>query len=396
MKKLQGSLTVEAAVVLPIFLMAILSVVYIIKIMFIHESIQYALSETANEMATYAYLLEKTELLNAEQDIYQTALGKAGNAKDNLDTMIQHSKYLYSTLEGARTYVRTHALKPSNGYEDMEGKSSLGAYIKGYTEHAKHIKDNVFLQAITAYDSINHIITSTETLLHQMESTLMNQCLVEGIEVTNNVVGTKMAEVFMNQYLSEEQLDKWFIIGGKKGLDFKRSRFMLADEDIDLIVYYDLAIPIPVPGLKKIAMLQRVKVRGFTGNGNSEQVYVKPEGIASRSSEGEDERIVYVVEGRSVYHFYRRCVQKISYPMDYVPERHQSKLCDRCSKGIDKDTLLTVYHIPSEKGTNGYHVKPLCSTHYSQKVSAIKLSDVGDRTPCKGQCVQIREALNKK
>ncbi len=56
-----------------------------------------------------------------------------------------------------------------------------------------------------------------------------------------------MAELFMEQYISEEQLDKWFVIGGRKGLDYKRSRFMLADDDIDLIVYYDLSIPIPFP-----------------------------------------------------------------------------------------------------------------------------------------------------
>ncbi len=393
MKKLKGSLTVEAAIVLPMFLMAILSVVYIVKIIFIHESIQYALSETANEMATYAYLLEKTEILNAEQEIYHTAMEKVSQTSGHADNISQYSESFYKTIEGARSYGKTQRMKPSKSFEDMKENASLGEYIKAYIEHAKDIKDTMFIQAETAFYSINEIITSTEVILNSMESTLINACLAEGMEVTNNFVGTKMAELFMEQYISEEQLDKWFVIGGRKGLDYKRSRFMLADDDIDLIVYYDLSIPIPFPVIDKIPIMQRVKVRGFTGNGNSDQVYVKPEAVSN--DEGKDERIVYVVEGRTVYHLYRRCVQKISYPLDYVPKLHKSRLCKTCSKRVDISTIQTVYHIPSEKDTNGYHVIPFCSTHYSKKVYEITLNEVGEKLVCE-KCAGLKEDLVKK
>ncbi|MCX7658648.1 MAG: pilus assembly protein, partial [Oscillospiraceae bacterium] len=45
----KGSLTVEAAIVMPLFFCVIVSVVFFIKAIHAHEVLQYALDRTANE-----------------------------------------------------------------------------------------------------------------------------------------------------------------------------------------------------------------------------------------------------------------------------------------------------------------------------------------------------------
>lgn len=56
MKKETGSLSVEAALTFPFFIMLIIFCVFIGKIVYTHEKIQYALDETTSELASYSYL----------------------------------------------------------------------------------------------------------------------------------------------------------------------------------------------------------------------------------------------------------------------------------------------------------------------------------------------------
>jgi len=50
-----GSLTVEAALVLPIFLFAIIAILYLIQIIYAYETLQQSLVNTAKAASTYAY-----------------------------------------------------------------------------------------------------------------------------------------------------------------------------------------------------------------------------------------------------------------------------------------------------------------------------------------------------
>lgn len=398
-KRLRGSLTVEAALVLPIFLIAVLTMIYIIKILFIHETVQYSLNETANEMATYAYILEKSEILNAQQDIYKTSRGKVQETGAHLGNIIDEAQTLYNAVEGAGTYLGGMNPKPTSTLEDMPKKASLGEFMRAYADHIKGMKTYLVEQGKGAYKHMGDMMTSLEYVLTSMDSTLTHAFLAEGLELTNNYVGTQIARELLKGYISKEQCKKWHIVGGMKGFDFTRSRYMLANEDIDLIVQYDLAIPIPIPGIDQVTMVQRAKVRAYTGNGNHQ---VQREGatpnvpenkvnVGEQESEAEDRekenRIVYHIQGSSVYHTFRSCIQKISYPLAYEP-KYKSKLCKLCAKDVDYNTLEVIYQVPSEKGTNRYHVVSPCSKHYSKNVREIPLSEAHNLREC-GKCINM-------
>jgi hypothetical protein len=59
-KELKGSLSIEAAVALPLFTCFILGFVMLIKVFTAHEIIQHAINQTAQEMAGYSYIYSKT------------------------------------------------------------------------------------------------------------------------------------------------------------------------------------------------------------------------------------------------------------------------------------------------------------------------------------------------
>jgi len=60
----KGSITVEAAVLLPFFIIAIMSFVFIIKVYYTNEIVQHAISGACNEMSVYSLLYYET---NAEE-----------------------------------------------------------------------------------------------------------------------------------------------------------------------------------------------------------------------------------------------------------------------------------------------------------------------------------------
>ena len=55
MKKAKGSLTLEAAIVLPIFLSLIISLISVLEMMNLYARVEFALHETAREMALMMY-----------------------------------------------------------------------------------------------------------------------------------------------------------------------------------------------------------------------------------------------------------------------------------------------------------------------------------------------------
>ena len=69
--KKKGSLTIEAALSLPIFLFFVIAVFYFLMIIFLQSDIQLRMEETARSMGKQAYLIERMDgLTSGDQDQY--------------------------------------------------------------------------------------------------------------------------------------------------------------------------------------------------------------------------------------------------------------------------------------------------------------------------------------
>lgn len=82
----RASLTIEAAMSLPLFLFAMISVLYFIQVVDISVRLTGAICETSNEMAVYAYVKEAGKLQGSSVSDIITGGLSAANAKNKIKT----------------------------------------------------------------------------------------------------------------------------------------------------------------------------------------------------------------------------------------------------------------------------------------------------------------------
>lgn len=227
--KRKGSITVEAAIVLPVFLCVVISVVSLIKVVYTHEMIQFALSETVDEMASSAYLFRISGLQDLNSSINEGLKQNSQLFENQIDA--------YGNLNGILVTGESVLSNP------MEELKSIAAYI-----------------AKGGYGDIK-----TELL-------------------------NPLVRIYMKKYLSSgtgqdvnEKLKALNIRNGFEGLDFDKSKFFINDnEDIDIIVEYTIDLPIPLKIIPKLVLVQRASAKAWLGGDDASPI------INENTNAGED------------------------------------------------------------------------------------------------------------
>lgn len=121
----KASLTVEAALVLPVFLFGILFIISFFQILHMQEVIQFALTETAKEASRYSYIYE--DLIKDTQQIGMEKENKFGSiANQFVNGEFYHnifSKYLSSEeiktsiIEGNISFLNSQFMNDKNEIE---------------------------------------------------------------------------------------------------------------------------------------------------------------------------------------------------------------------------------------------------------------------------------------
>lgn len=287
-RRIRASFTVEAALVLPIFIYAIIAFIYFIQIFLLQEYLQNAITETGYFSAKYAYVYDY--LLN-----YDGTKEKDGN-KDK------------STLE-----------------------SGVDAII------ARTIDSSYYKIKLQDYLDLNIINES---------------CIKEGFSGI---------QTYLSSYMAEE-------------------------DAIDIVITYDIKLPLLFIPLDKVSMAQRVRMRGWSGH----RVEAKKD--SKDASEGEEdneqqEKKVYITETGTVYHLTKECshlklsIQKASYgQLDMLRNASggRYKACSLCgNKGLSETDCIYI----TDDGDR-YHCNLNCSG-LKRTIIEISLSEVGGRRPCK-------------
>lgn len=279
--RMQASLTVEAALVMPLFLFAILSLLYFIQIITVQEFIQSAITKMGLNMAKTAYVYEDfagmEEVLNFDETIF-----------------------------GAEIEI------------------SLGDF-------AKSIIDQTILKR------------------------------------------------YAKAYLDVDRINSSCIREGFGGISFTGSKILQGEDMIDLVVRYRIAIPIKLFEIGNMQMIQRVRVRAWTGY----QVASTYELVEEKDAQ---EEMVYITETGSVYHTSASCSHirlSVSQILG-IPTTQRNNSGGKyypCEKCCDAEhSPYAMYYITSD-GTR-YHTKRDCSK-IKRNVKEIPRTEVGDRLACK-------------
>jgi hypothetical protein len=245
----KGAVTVEASLVLPLFVCAVLTIAFIIKIVYVQETVQHAINGTADEMASagYAYCILGLKELS---DTANEALEKGQNA---LNSQVAPFSKLIDDVE----------ILVGNSGVNSDDKKTGDADNKG----------NIDIN--TAKDDFKSAVNSGKGILNDPAGFVKSVgCLISAgaFNDLKTELCIPLVKVYLNKYFSQDgkigaakRLRLMNISGGMDGLDFSSSRFFENNnDDIDIVVRYEIKLPIPFRIVPAICMEQRVVQKAWT------------------------------------------------------------------------------------------------------------------------------------
>lgn len=265
---IKGSLTIEAALVLPIFIYSMMAFLYFFQVIQIYGKVQYSIAEIGREASTSAYIYER--IMEGEEN------------QEEEDTQVN---VIYELVEGS--------------------------YFK----------------------------------------------------------------LKLYEYLQEENIDSSCVKGGIHGFHTYLSTFMKDDKTIDIIVQYQIKIPVLFMKLNELNIVQRVVVRGFTGWEGGE-------------GDNKDQEYVYVTRFGSVYHKQIECthiklsIRSIPYEEVDLERNTGGGKYSFCHSCIKKESDAYGKEVYITDTGDRYHIQLNCSG-LKRLISRIPISEIEDRTPCK-------------
>ncbi|HPU62766.1 MAG TPA: hypothetical protein PK304_01285 [Mobilitalea sp.] len=189
-----------------------------------------------------------------------------------------------------------------------------------------------------------------------------------------------MIKYAVKDRLKDNSFNSSCIAGGFEGISFEYSRILQGNEDIDIVASYKVRIPIRFFGLLEKDVIQRVKLRGWSG------IKISPLYSVVEEDDQSKEKFVYVTESGSVYHLDLNCshiklsVKSINGVPTWQRNNNGGKYypCESCIKGEHSKT--GTYYI-TDYGDR-YHLNKDCS-RIKRTIRQVPLSEVEQLALCK-------------
>jgi hypothetical protein len=257
-KNCRGSLTIEAVISYTIFAMVMLTLLFIIKIVYTYGVVQHAINQTAKELASYSY-------------IYSITVGK-------IDVSISDStesgrKYFDKTADQLVTTYNslTDLLESASPAADAfyEGDvENLGKSLNNINVKGQEVKESL----PEAKEAVKKIVSDPKKAFKSFVG-VMTYGASENIKtlVCGEIVRTMMAEYIDpntgTMEAANQKLEKLHVIGGMDGLDFSGSSFFSQGSmNIDIVVCYSLKPMVPINLLPNLNFVNRIYIRGWGGS----------------------------------------------------------------------------------------------------------------------------------
>ena len=222
----RGVLTVEATIAYTIFMMAVLTILFLMRIVYAYALIQHAASQTAKELSMYSYLYQLSGIGDAAGQLQEGT--EDGEARFNADAANIVS--IYETL--------------SDGW-DAGDLASVEEDAGNITRNPKEILQNVAAAAAG---------TASRDAVNAVFSELSRQMMAGYIAADSGGEG------------ADEKLENLQVTGGLDGLDFSSSRYFEDGQTIDIVVCYTLDPILPVDLMPEMNLMNRATIRGMSGN----------------------------------------------------------------------------------------------------------------------------------
>ncbi|SCY84417.1 TadE/TadG family type IV pilus assembly protein [Alkaliphilus peptidifermentans] len=231
----KGSITVEAAIVLPFFISIILTIGFISRTLYLHELIQHGITETANEVASIGYIYHKSGIRDLQKDLEDGLAEKSEPIKEHINTVRQSYDNITETQKSIVNIIQGTQISANDTVEQLK-EGSLHNPI----------------------EELNSLIGLVGEVIWNKGKTDLERLLIQQL-INKHLITNKQNDI-------NKRLIALGVIDGWKGLDFQRSTFFNRNDEINIIVTYKINT-FPLRIIKEIPIMQRVTVRAWMGGG---------------------------------------------------------------------------------------------------------------------------------
>ncbi|MDF2521831.1 MAG: TadE-like protein [Clostridia bacterium] len=269
-KTSRGAITVEAAIVLPVFICVVISLAMLIKLVYIHDVMQHAIDEAANELAAYAYIYHISDLEEIDSSIQDTMDDNAAQAEGHAEIFIDAYETMDNTIqEGKSTAEDIGAIAGGEGgFLDKAG-DILDRAAEAGKSGEQLTKEN--LQSINDLQRLfdeagKDPRKEAESIAWMLSKGMYNDA--------KTIIAVPVVRQTVKKYFKQlggadvdASLRKLNISGGFYGLDFYSSSFFNGNQDIDIVVKYKVELPLPIKLLPDLYIAQRSVARAWLEGG---------------------------------------------------------------------------------------------------------------------------------
>ncbi|MDQ2085705.1 TadE/TadG family type IV pilus assembly protein [Herbivorax sp. ANBcel31] len=236
----KGSLTVEAAIALPLFMCVFLSIAFFMRVGYIQNNVQNAINGAANELSTYSYLYSVSGLQSLNDEITESTDKYGESASENMTGLLEVFDSLGNSFQG-------------NNREDIDVNEFESLYddsvsaVEGVLEGVKNEPEKEFISVAALF-------------------------VGAGYENIKSELSEPVVRFFMRKYINENILNSQggpgaYIAVGEgenplRAFEFD-NRIFSDNKSIDIVVSYKIETVLPINVLPEIHIKQRATVRGW-------------------------------------------------------------------------------------------------------------------------------------
>lgn len=260
LKKENGSLSIEAAIVVVIFIFGYAAIVSITSFIRVQMIIQYSISQAAKEISSYCYLVSKTGIMEDSGRIS----GDADSFKKSTDNVIDTVVKLYDAVDQGSGHI-TNSVEEIPVNQNMEETlSSIQSTVDVTQEEFQSIMtatNTMFDTGEEYFSDPKAILKGLGTLAKDGMFSVAKSCIIAA--PVSKAMVRRQIDLYGRDSRNRDILEKLGVINGIEGLNFAGSTLFNDGETITVQVSYTMKVSFPGFDQKGFHFIQTASTRAW-------------------------------------------------------------------------------------------------------------------------------------
>lgn len=256
----KGAMSIEAALILAIFLLGYTAIISAASFIRAQMIIQYSISQAAKEMSSYCYLVSKTGIMDDSHRLN----GEAGSFKEDTDKVIDTVVKLYDAIDSGSSAI-------SGQVQEIAECTELDDFVSSATDLTNVTQDefNKMNSAATnMMETGQAYFSNPKQILKGIASLAKDGALsaaksyIIAAPISRAMV-KKQIDLYPMDSQGRDVLERLGVVDGMKGLNFTGSSLFNDGETITVQVSYSIKIPFPGLEDKPLHFIQKASTRAW-------------------------------------------------------------------------------------------------------------------------------------